>query len=165
MPNSYRTPYDDKPYQPDNSRRRYATAAVVLSGVLVGGSAISSYASNHQTNYGRPFTYNGQQYYVPNDSRRAVYPSQEACYQDVPWDRQAECEPTSNYAGSGGSGGGFSGGSWYGPVYNPRDSYQPSGRYPTETADINNMGKRLPKGANPDGFGANGKAFTGSKGG
>lgn len=79
--------------------------------------------------------------------------------QDVPWDRQAECEPTSGYNASG------RGAGWYGPVYNPRDTYQPGSQYPTEVASSRNTGaKSLPKGANSSGFGANGKAFTGSTG-
>lgn len=158
MAESYRTPYDDKPFQPHSNKRLYATTAIIVSGVLVGGTAAASYASSRLTNQGLPFTHNGQQYYVPKDSKRAVYPDQQACMQDVPLERQSECEPRSNYHGGGG-------GLWYGPVFHSRDRYQPNSRYPTELASSSNIGKRLPSGANSDGFGANGKAFTGSKGG
>ena len=167
MANSYRTPYDDKPYYAPSNRRRYATTAIIISGALIGGSAISSYASRPSTNYGQAFDYNGRQYYVPNDSRRAVYPDYQACVADVPAERQSECEPQSDYDDNGTASGGvgYVRSGWYGPVYTPRDSYQPSPQYTTELADRSNLGKRLPPGANTDGFGANGKAFTGSKGG
>lgn len=129
---------------------------IILGGALAGGSVLAGAANYDSTNYGLPISYGGQQYYIPNDSRRAVYPSQQDCKQDVPADRLNECEPRSSYiAGAGG---------YYGPVYNPRDTYQPSSKFPTETASSSNVGKTLPKGSSPHGFGSNGKAFTGSKG-
>lgn len=144
---------------PDQNKtfKRYATAAIVIgTGAVIGSSMLTS---NYGQNYGTPVTYNGQRYYVPGDSKRVVYPSREACLRDVPLHLQNECEPVSNYRT------GFVG--WYGPVYSPRGStsYIPSGQYPTEKADASNVGKQLPSGANTHGFGSNGKAFTGSKGG
>ncbi|HEX8182729.1 MAG TPA: hypothetical protein VF575_03970 [Candidatus Saccharimonadales bacterium] len=136
--------------------KRYATAAIVIGGgAILASSAITSSFSQ---NYGVPVYHNGQRYYVRNDSKRVVYPSREACLQEVPAYMQDECEPVSNYR-SGGSG-------WYGPVYSPRDdsSYRPSSQYPSETANSSNVGRQLPHVANSHGFGENGKAFTGSKG-
>lgn len=152
----------ERPMQndPDQKRafKRYATVAILLGG----GAAIgaSSLTSNYSQNYGVPVSYNGQRYYIRNDSKRVVYPTREACLRDVPLHMQNECEPVSNYR----TGGGYA---WYGPVYSPRDTstYRPSGQYPTETANSSNVGKQLPSGANAHGFGSNGKAFTGSKGG
>lgn len=142
------------------SVKRYATAAIIIGGGAVLGSSMltSNYSAQ---NYGVPVFYNGQRYYIPGDSKRAVYPSLEACQRDVPVHLQKECEPVSSYSSGAGTG------RWYGPVYSPRDNsgYRPSGQYPTETASSANVGKQLPSGASVHGFGANGKAFTGSKGG
>ncbi len=150
-----------------DTAKRYATTAIVLGGgAVLGTSFLTNNYSTSQQNYGAPFSYNGQRYYVPNDSRRAVYPSRDDCLRDVPLANQSECEPVSNYRG-GGAG-------YYGPLYSPRNAsgptsgtagYQPSSLYPTETANSSNFGKKLPSSANTTGFGANGKAFTGSKGG
>lgn len=139
--------------------RRYATAAIVLGGgAIIGSSALMNSYSTSQTNYGTPINYSGRQYYIPGDSKRVRYPSKDACMRDVPWDRQVECEPVSSYRGSSGG--------YYGPIYNSRDTtYRPNPQFPTEKADGSNTGKKLPKDANSHGFGSNGKAFTGSKGG
>jgi len=137
------------------TKKRYATVAIVFGGAVAGGTAIA--ASANERNYGLPFTHRGQTYYIPNDSRRAIYPNQAACYRDVPVSQQSQCEPTSSYGGSGGT--------WYGPIYNSRSSYQPASQYQTQAASARNVGQKLPDGANKTGFGANGKAFTGSKGG
>ncbi|HYH75245.1 MAG TPA: hypothetical protein VD735_04775 [Candidatus Saccharimonadales bacterium] len=142
--------------KPKSAVKRYATAAIIIGGGAVIGS--SALMSNYPKNYGVPITHNGQQYYIPNDSKRVRYPSREACMQDVPAHMQHQCEPVSSYRGGGGG--------WYGPVYSSRDTdYRPSGQYPTEKADGSNVGKQLPQGANTTGFGSNGKALTGSKGG
>lgn len=160
MSNSQSTPNNDKPYQaPKKTNKRYATAAIIVGGgAILGGSLLASTSNPSTRNTGIPFTNSGKQYYVPGDSKRAIYPSKEACMKDVPTQRQSECEPTSSYNGS-------HGGAWYGPVYNPRDSYQPSPQYLSENANASNLGKKMPNGANSNGFGDNGKAFTGSKGG
>lgn len=145
------------------TNRRFMTAAVVIGGgTLAGGSALAAYSASQNTNVGRAFTQNGRQYYIPGDSKRALYPSKEACMKDVPWDRQVECEPKSNYSTSGG-GGGY----WYGPVYTPRDQYQPGSQYRSEEATSANTGKgsSVPKAANTSGFGSSGKALTGKSGG
>lgn len=146
---------DDKPKQ---NVRRYATAAILIGGGAVLGS--SALLANRPQNYGVPISHSGRQYYIPSDSKRVVYPSREACMREVPANMQSECEPTSNYRS------GYGGG-WYGPVYSSTGNsiYRPSGQYPSEIADSSNVGKQLPSGANAHGFGANGKAFTGSKGG
>lgn len=149
-------PDDNKPKHPV---KRYATAAIILGGgAVLSTSALMS--AHSDKNYGVPITHNGQKYFIPNDSKRAIYPSREACLRDVPANMQSECEPVSNYRSGSGLG-------WYGPVFSSRNStdYRPSGQYVTETADGSNTGKQLPKSSNSTGFGANGKAFTGSKGG
>lgn len=137
--------------------KRYATAAIVIGGsAVLGGCLIGN---NHSENYGMPFYYDGQQYYLQNDSKRAIYPSYEACINDVPSDKQSECEPVADYSATHHN-------AWYGPIYSPRDDskYRPSSQYPTETVSSSNFGKKLPSNANKSGFGANGKAFTGSAG-
>lgn len=137
--------------------KRYATTAIVLgsSAVIAGGAIASSH--NAGKNYGIPFNYGGQQYYVQQNSRRAVYPNKEACMKDVPVSRQSECEPmNSYYAGRSG---------YYGPLYTPNSGgYQPGSNYKTEPVTSSNFGKKFPSTANANGFGENGKAFTGSKG-
>lgn len=147
--------YDD--HEQKRRLKRYATVAIVLGGGAVIGS--SALTSNYSQNYGVPVTYNGRQYYIRNDSKRTVYPNLAACQRDVPAHLQNQCEPVASYR-PGAVG-------WYGPVYSPRDpyGYRPSSHYPTETANSSNVGKQLPSGANTQGFGENGKAFTGSKGG
>lgn len=149
------------PKMPQDRTKRYATAAIVLGGgAILGTSFLSSAYSNSQQNHGRPISYNGQQYYIPGDSKRVRYPSKEACLQDVPWDMQAQCEPVDDYHGG-------HGGHWYGPVYSTgsTSNYRPNPKYPTEDATSSNTGKKLPSAANTSGFGSNGKALTGSKGG
>lgn len=155
--------YKGAPTSPETIKR-YATAAIILGGggVLATSFLANSYSSNQQqsqVNYGTPIRHSGQQYYIPGDSKRVVYPSREACLQDVPWDMQAQCEPTSAY-NRGDS-------SWYGPVFSGTSpgSYRPSATYPTEKADASNTGNQLPKVANTAGFGQNGKALTGTAGG
>jgi hypothetical protein len=144
----------------NKSIKRYATAAIIIGGGAVLGSSMltSNYSSQ---NYGVPVTYNGRQYYIRSGSKRVVYPSLQACIQDVPVHMQSECEPVDNYRPGSGLG------RWYGPVYSSDDDsrYRPAGQYPTETADSSNVGKQLPSGANAHGFGSTGKAFSGSKGG
>jgi hypothetical protein len=142
---------------PNNQVKRYATAAIIIGGGAVLGTSMLT--SNYSKNYGVPFTHNGRQYYVQQDSRRVVYPSREACLREVPAYMQNECEPVSNYRGGSGTG-------WYGPVFsgNSSSGYRPSSQYPTEKADSSNVGKQLPSGSSAHGFGSNGKAFTGSKG-
>ncbi len=139
--------------------KRYAGAGIILGGGAIMGTALL--ASTYPKNYGVPVSYNGQKYYIRDDSKRVVYPNREACLRDVPPHRHHECEPVRNYHGSSG---GFR---WYGPVYSPRDGsdYRPSSIYPTEVANSSNVGKTLPGSASAHGFGENGKAFTGSKGG
>lgn len=141
-----------------SSAKRYATAAIILGGGAIAGVAVVANIAPH--NYGVPFNYNGQQYYIQDDSRRVVYPSREACLKDVPAEMQEECEPTSQYQTL------HHGGYWYGPVYSPRgdSDYTPSPQYASEPASSSNFGKKLPSSANTDGFGATGKAFTHSSG-
>lgn len=138
--------------------KRYATAAIILGGGAIAG--VAAVASVAPQNYGVPFSYGGQQYYIQDDSRRVVYPSREACLNDVPAEMQDECEPTSEYRSA------HYAGYWYGPVYSPRgdSGYIPSAQYSSEPASSSNFGKKLPSSANTDGFGATGKALNSSSG-
>ena len=76
----------------------------------------------------------------------------------LPASRHDECEPVDSYQ-SGRSG-------WYGPVHSRQDNdgYNPDSRYPSESADSSNVGKKLPGSASYHGFGENGKALTQSGG-
>ncbi|MFZ1257848.1 MAG: hypothetical protein WAQ25_00040 [Candidatus Saccharimonas sp.] len=147
-------------------RRRYSSTAKILtigSGSVLAAIGFGTVAAQYNTVYGVPFTYSGQQYYIREGSKRAVYPSREACMQDVPSSLQYQCEPVSNYH----SGTGYIG-RYYGPVYHPQDGsgYTPrSGYTGTEIASSSNVGKKLPSGASKHGFGSTGKAHTSSKGG
>lgn len=143
----------------NNNAKRYATAAIILFGGAALGT--SYFAPHDYQNYGVPFMHNGQQYYIKDDSMRAIYPSLDECKQDVPPEKQFECEPVENYNSN------YSKGYWYGPVYSHSDDgkYRPSSQYKTEKADANNVGKKLPSSANTSGFGSSGKQQTGSTGG
>lgn len=138
--------------------KRFASAAVIVGTVGTAGAtyAVSQMGSGSS---GIPFTYGGQQYYLKDGSKRALYPSKEACLQDVPASKQTECEAASNYH----SGSGYYG-RWYGPVYDPSEKtgYQPSSLYPSENASSTNTGKSLPSSASKSGFGSSGKS-TGGK--
>lgn len=140
---------------------RYATAAIVLGGGAIAGVAAVNYLTPQ--NYGVPFEYEDQQYYIQDDSRRVVYPSREVCLSDVPADKQDECEPVSDYYGTAHRHYGY----WYGPVYSPRDNsdYRPKSQYASEPATPSNFGKKFPTTANTSGFGATGKALSSDSGG
>lgn len=140
--------------------KRFASAAVIVGTLGTAGATYAASQTGSSVISGVPFTHNGQQYYLKEGSKRVLYPSKQACMNDVPTARQAECEAASNYNSNANYYG-----RWYGPVYDPSDNaYRPNAAYPTESASGSNTGKSLPSTASKSGFGATGKSVGGGDG-